>query len=74
VVRGKGGREKEETMRARIDEDACIGCGVCADMCPEVFELQDEIAVVRIVMIPGNMEDCAEEAAEECPVEAIELD
>jgi len=25
-------------------------------------------------MIPGNMEDCAEEAAEECPVEAIELD
>ena len=30
-----------DTMRAYVDEN-CIGCGLCASVCPEVFELNDD--------------------------------
>ena len=29
-------------MKARVDKDTCIGCGLCPSICPEVFELTDE--------------------------------
>ena len=28
-------------MRAFVDQDLCIGCGMCNAACPEVFELND---------------------------------
>lgn len=62
------------TVRAWIDEDACIGCGVCSDMCPEVFSLEDEVAIVIVAEIPEDQEVCAEEAADSCPVDAISID
>ena len=35
-------------MRVWIDQKACIGNGVCEDVCPEVFMLVDgDIAYVR---------------------------
>lgn len=57
-------------MKVRIDEEACIGCGVCTDSCPQVFELKDDKAVV----IEGaNCDEagCCQEAADSCPTEAI---
>jgi len=62
------------TVRAWIDEDACIGCGVCSDMCPKVFSMEDEVAIVTVAEIPEDQEECAEEAAESCPVDAISID
>ena len=29
-------------MKAYVDKDACIGCGLCVDICPEVFSLDDD--------------------------------
>jgi ferredoxin len=56
-----------------VDEEICIGCGNCAEICPSVFELIDEKS--RVVD-PGACEfaECCEAAAENCPVEAISIE
>ncbi len=34
-------------MVAKVDKDACVGCGTCVDACPEAaIELVDELAKV----------------------------
>ena len=57
-------------MKVKI-EDTCTACGLCVDTCPEVFELGDEMAQVIVDEVPEKSEDAVQEAAEECPVEAI---
>jgi len=63
---------KGKTMRVRVDEELCIGCEACVEICPEVFEMQSDVAVAKIEDdIPDDLEDTCREAAESCPVEAI---
>ena len=31
----------------KIDMDLCIGCGLCSELCPKVFELKDDKALVK---------------------------
>jgi ferredoxin len=57
-------------MKVRI-EDSCTACGLCAETCPEVFEMGSEIAIVVADEVPPDLEDTAHQAADECPVEAI---
>jgi len=57
-------------MKVRI-EDTCTACGLCCDTCPEVFELGDELAQLLVEEIPPEQEDLVQQAADECPVEAI---
>jgi ferredoxin len=57
-------------MKSVTVEDTCIACGTCVSICPEVFELPGDIAVVK----DGadlSLDDTIIEAAEACPVEAI---
>lgn len=61
-------------MHAIIDLDACTGCGLCTDICPEVFELSGDVAVVKADPVPEENEDACEEAKDSCPVEAISLE
>ena len=59
-------------MRAKVDRDACISCGLCETICPDVFELDDEsISTVKVDPIPEEYENCTKEAEEECPTDAI---
>jgi len=57
-------------MKVKI-EDTCTACGLCVDTCPEVFELGEDMAQVIVDDVPEEYEDAVQEAAEECPVEAI---
>ena len=60
-------------MKVEVDQDLCIGDGVCADICPEVFEMRDDdLAYVKIDGdVPANLEGTCKEACDACPVEAI---
>jgi len=60
-------------MKAIVDEDACTGCGLCEEICPQVFELGDDVSEVIVDEIPPEAEDDAREAEAECPVEAITI-
>lgn len=62
-------------MKAYVDEDLCIGCGLCPDICPEVFEFgMKDVATVLVDEVPADVEDSAKEAAESCPSEAIRVE
>jgi len=66
---------KENKMRAIVDKDLCIACGVCEGIAPEVFSLQREpYAEVLLDPIPAELEDAVEEAKEECPEGAITIE
>ncbi|MBE7712514.1 MAG: ferredoxin [Cyanobacteria bacterium SIG26] len=52
--------------------DSCVGCGACAIINPEVFDIQDAKAVVNSNKISAT-EDLCIDAAITCPVNAIEL-
>ena len=56
-----------------IVEDECTGCGLCETTCPEVFEL-DDIASVKADADLNANEEYIRQAAEECPVEAIQIE
>lgn len=57
-----------------IVKDNCIACGLCIDMCPEVFQMGDDnLAKVLKDPVPADLEDTVREAAAACPVEAIEV-
>ncbi len=61
-------------MRVMIDEEACIGCGVCSESCPEVFELSDDKASVKVDEVPEEVVEFCRDAVESCPVEAIQIE
>ena len=61
-------------MRAYVDADVCTGCGLCTDICPEVFEMKGDIAVVKIDPVPEKFADSCQEARDSCPVEAIRVE
>ncbi|MBF0522577.1 MAG: ferredoxin [Candidatus Omnitrophica bacterium] len=58
-------------MKVLVDKDACIGCGFCTQVCPQVFKMEDDKAIVYVSIIPHEAEDCCKEAVEDCPVKAI---
>ena len=56
-----------------VVNDGCIGCGLCAGTCPEVFSMGDEgLAVAIDSEVPEEALASAAEAKEGCPVGAIE--
>lgn len=61
-------------MKVSVDADLCTGCELCVETCPDVFEMDADIAVVKTEQVPDDAEDSARQAADECPVEAITVE
>lgn len=58
-------------MKTYIDPATCIQCGICPDTCPDIYEMGEESAFVKVETVPVELEDCSLEAEELCPVDAI---
>ena len=54
----------------KVDSSKCIGCGACAALCSEVFEIGSDgkSHVKKDEALP-----CAKQAKDACPVSAISL-
>ncbi|NQV31324.1 MAG: ferredoxin [Phycisphaeraceae bacterium] len=62
-------------MKAKVDANACVGCSLCVNTCPEVFKMNDsEIAEVIVDPVPAEAQASCREAADGCPAEAISLE
>ena len=51
-------------------EEGCTACGLCEDLCPDVFVLNDEAEVIQGAGLVSD-EECIIESAESCPAEVI---
>ncbi len=54
-------------------EEGCTACGLCEEICPEVFRLDDEATIIEGVDY-SSYEEQIKEAAESCPVEVIKFE
>ena len=61
-------------MKAVIDRSGCIGCGLCTDICPDVFRMADDGLAEVYAKVDASVKDTAEEARDNCPVSVISLD
>lgn len=62
-------------MKATVDQEGCIGCELCASVCPAVFSMNDDGKAEAIEDdIPEENESEAEDARDGCPVSVIDLD
>lgn len=63
-------------MKAHVDKDTCIGCGLCPSICPDVFSMDDDDGKAKAIVdeVSEELQDDAEEAAASCPVEAITVE
>ncbi len=65
---------KVEKVKASVDPDECTGCALCVDICPEVFKMLGDLAVVKQDEVSSGTEESCMQAVEDCPVEAIRID
>ena len=62
-------------MKAKVDKDTCIACGLCPSICEEVFQIGDDgKAEAKVEEVPKEYEEEAQEAADSCPVAAISVE
>jgi ferredoxin len=61
-------------MKAMVD-DSCIGCELCVNAVPTVFEMGDDgLAHAKVDTVPEDKEDAVQEAADSCPSESIQVE
>lgn len=61
-------------MQVTVNEE-CIACGLCEASASDIFEISDDnVAVVIVDEIPEELEEDVQDAADNCPVGAIEIE
>ncbi len=61
-------------MRVKVLEDVCTGCGLCVSDAPDIFDVPESVAKVKVNPVPGEQEDAVKQAVADCPVEAIKIE
>ena len=72
-------------LKVRIERDNCTSCASCWTLCPDLFEESPEDHFSQVTEpnragsnsegnVPEDLEGCAVQAADECPVQIITLD
>lgn len=59
-------------FKITIDKEKCIGCGACAAVCSENFELVEGKAQVKNATVEEA--GCSKDAADGCPVQCIKVE
>ncbi|MEG0692074.1 MAG: ferredoxin [Oscillospiraceae bacterium] len=59
-------------MKVKVDKNGCIGCALCVETCPQVFEL-DEDGLSQVIgnKISDDDMERVKIARDECPVSVI---
>lgn len=70
-------------MKIILDRDKCIGCGACTALCPKYFEMEEDgksslkgaktKPKTQIEELTIKKLDCSQDAADICPVKAINI-
>lgn len=61
-------------LTLRVDRIACDGYGMCAELLPELIELDDwGYPIVRVGAVPIGLAGHARRAVDVCPVLALHL-
>ena len=58
-------------MKVRVDPDMCVGDETCVSLCTDIFEMEGDVAVAKMDIVPEGLQKSCKEAADACPVEAI---
>ena len=68
--------KRKIVMRVRVHHYNCIGDQNCVEICPEVFEMDEdeEVAVVKVEEVPEVLEEFCRRAAKTCPADAIVIE
>ena len=63
-------------MKATVNKNTCIGCGVCSSIASSIFALVDDGLAENIFKeeIPHELIESLNEASEACPVSAIDIE
>lgn len=62
-------------MKVKVNRDSCIGCGACAAICDDVFEIDDKgLSTVKKEEVDDDKKQEVQDAADSCPTGAIEVE
>lgn len=62
------------SKKVELDQEECIGCESCVELCPEVFGFAPEAMKAYVREEANGEEACVEEAVVACPVACISVD
>jgi ferredoxin len=66
--------QEEASVRVEVDRELCESNAVCVGIAPDVFELgDDDLARVRMTVVPPDRETDVREAVALCPKIALTL-
>lgn len=59
-------------MKIKVNQDACIGCGACASIADDLFEINDSgLSQAKVDEVPEDKVQAAKDAIDSCPTGAI---